>query len=154
MGHDGCGAVQAALERPASRDAENGAGSRRCLRDVLPGLAASTPALTWDEQLELAVEANVRWAVKSILAMPEAQQRKVEGVLKLVGAVYDLATGRVRFLEPAPEGLTLGRHRTLASGRAYFAGACTDFIASSRRATLFEDQLVGDVVLVDVARRR
>ena len=51
-----------------------------------------------------AVEANVRWAVKTILAMPEAQQRKVEGVLKLVGAVYDLSTGRVRFLEPADAG--------------------------------------------------
>jgi len=39
-----------------------------------------------------AVEANVRWTVKSILETPEAQERRGEGVLQLVGAVYDLTT--------------------------------------------------------------
>lgn len=54
--------------------------------------------------MRLAVEANVRWAVRCILETPEAQERRAEGELKLVGAIYDLESGRVRFLEPPPEG--------------------------------------------------
>lgn len=103
LGHEGCGAVQAALQtlRHGTRERSR---IEALLHNVLPGLAGVDPELPWEEQMRRAVEANVRWAVKTILAMPEAQQRKVEGVLKLVGAVYDLTTGRVRFLEPADEG--------------------------------------------------
>ena len=35
---------------------------------------------------------------------PEAQSRQAEGVMKLVGAVYELTTGVVRFLEAQPGG--------------------------------------------------
>ena len=103
LGHEGCGAVQAALQtlRHGTRERSR---IEALLHNILPGLAGVDPELPWEDQMRCAVEANVRWAVKTILAMPEAQQRKVEGVLKLVGAVYDLATGRVRFLEPADEG--------------------------------------------------
>ena len=103
LGHEGCGAVQAALQtlRHGTRERSR---IEALLHNILPGLAGVDPELPWEEQMRRAVEANVRWAVKTSLAMPEAQQRKVEGVLKLVGAVYDLATGRVRFLEPADEG--------------------------------------------------
>jgi len=44
------------------------------------------------------VEANVRWSMRQIMDTPEAQARAAEGVLKLAGAVYELTTGRVRFL--------------------------------------------------------
>ena len=103
LGHEGCGAVQAALQtlRHGTRERSR---IEALLHNILPGLAGVDPELPWEEQMRRAVEANVRWAVKSLLATPEAQQRKVEGVLKLVGAVYDLATGRVRFLESADEG--------------------------------------------------
>jgi carbonic anhydrase len=50
------------------------------------------------EQLLAAVEANVRWSMHQLLETPEARARQAEGVLKLVGAVYELKTGRVRFL--------------------------------------------------------
>jgi carbonic anhydrase len=33
-----------------------------------------------------------------LLDTPEGQARMAEGVLKLVGAIYELKTGRVRFL--------------------------------------------------------
>ena len=49
--------------------------------------------------MKAAVEANVRWTIRTILDMPEAKARAAEGVVKLVGAVYDLATGAVRFLD-------------------------------------------------------
>jgi len=34
-----------------------------------------------------------------MLETPEAKARAAEGVMKLVGAIYELKTGRVRFLE-------------------------------------------------------
>jgi carbonic anhydrase len=33
------------------------------------------------------------------MATPEAQARAAEGEMKLVGAVYEIASGRVRFFE-------------------------------------------------------
>jgi carbonic anhydrase len=44
------------------------------------------------------VEANVRWSMRQVLEVPEANARAAEGVMKLVGAVYELESGRVRFL--------------------------------------------------------
>ena len=45
-----------------------------------------------------AVEANVRWSMHQLLETPEAKTRQAEGLMKLVGAVYELETGRVRVL--------------------------------------------------------
>jgi len=36
--------------------------------------------------------------MRQLLETPEAKRREREGVLKLVGAVYELKSGRVRFL--------------------------------------------------------
>ena len=100
LGHEGCGAVQAALQalRFGTREKSR---IEALLHNISPGLTGVDPELAWEEQLQLAVEANVRWTVSRILASPEAQARKAEGILRLVGAVYELATGRVRFLTPA-----------------------------------------------------
>lgn len=99
MGHEGCGAVQAAI---ASRFHGKSLESRievllGNIAPALEGLDASKPeaALMHD-----AVEANVRHAVEGIRSTPEAQARIAEGTtMKLVGAVYELETGKVRFLE-------------------------------------------------------
>jgi carbonic anhydrase len=58
------------------------------------------PGLPPEAQLRLGVEANVRWTIRQILDSPEAKAREAEGVMKLVGAVADISTGRVRFLDP------------------------------------------------------
>lgn len=98
LGHEGCGAVQAALKtmREGTRERSR---IEALLHNILPGLTAIDPELPREEQVHAAVEANVRWAVKSIMETPEAQARKEEGVMQLVGAIYDLETGAVRFLE-------------------------------------------------------
>jgi carbonic anhydrase len=97
LGHEGCGAVQAALAMK-----EQGARQRAritlLLERILPGLPEPNSALTVEEQLAAAVEANVRWSMHQLLETDEGQARMAEGVLKLVGAVYELKTGRVRFL--------------------------------------------------------
>lgn len=62
-----------------------------CIEPALEGL---DPAL-----LGAAVEANVRWTIRQVLESPEGKARLARGDVKLVGAVYEIATGRVRFLD-------------------------------------------------------
>jgi len=98
LGHEGCGAVEAALARKF-----DGVRQRRritiLLNAILPGLRDLRADRRPAARLKAAVEANVRWSMRQLLATPEAKQRKREGVLKLVGAVYELRSGWVRFLE-------------------------------------------------------
>jgi carbonic anhydrase len=42
----------------------------------------------------------VRWTVRQILDSPEGQARVAEGHMKIVGAVYEIETGLVRFMPP------------------------------------------------------
>jgi carbonic anhydrase len=46
----------------------------------------------------LVLEANVRWSMRQILESPEGRARVAENRYKLVGAVYEISSGRVRFL--------------------------------------------------------
>jgi carbonic anhydrase len=97
LGHQGCGAVQAALHAR-----EHGNRERRrialLLENILPGLEGVGSRLAPEAQLDAAVEANVRWSMHQLLATPEGKARMREGKVKLVGAIYELKTARVRFL--------------------------------------------------------
>jgi len=97
LGHEGCGAVKAALTFMRQGSAER-ARIQLLLDNIIPGLEGVDPDLPADAQLGAAVEANVRWAMHQLLDTPEGQARVKEGIVKLVGAVYELKTGRVRFL--------------------------------------------------------
>ncbi|HSP20472.1 MAG TPA: carbonic anhydrase [Myxococcaceae bacterium] len=98
LGHEDCGAVQAALDAKFRGNRER-SRIAALLANVLPGLEGIDPDLPPEEQLRSGVEANVRWAMQQIRDTPEAQVREAEGVLKLVGAVVELSTGVVRFLD-------------------------------------------------------
>jgi carbonic anhydrase len=97
LGHEGCGAVGAALEarRPHTSHPEH---ISLLTENIQQGLRSVSANLSPAAELEAAVEANVRWSMQQLLATPEGRTRMQEGVIKLVGAVYQLATGRVRFL--------------------------------------------------------
>jgi carbonic anhydrase len=99
LGHEGCGAVAAAL---ASEHEGEQFLSRvqLLLASIAPGLPAPDPRLSPDERLSRAVEANVRWTVGQVLDSPEGRARVAEGRMKIVGAVYEIETGRVRLLPP------------------------------------------------------
>ena len=98
LGHEGCGAVEAAI-------AEKFHGARHrsrialLLRNIVPALDNLDLTLSPAALLSAAVEANVRWTMRELLESPEGKTRAARGDVKLMGAVYDLATGRVRFLE-------------------------------------------------------
>jgi carbonic anhydrase len=98
MGHEGCGAVKAAI---ASRfDGSRQAGRIEILLEqIIPALDGLDPKASPAELLSAAVEANVRHTVRELLATLEAKARLGEGVMRLVGAVYELETGHVRFLD-------------------------------------------------------
>lgn len=97
LGHEGCGAVQAALAAKF-QGARDSSRIERLLENITPGLEVITAESTPEAQLQAGVEANVRWSIHQLLETPEAKARAAEGVIKLVGAVYELTTGYVRFL--------------------------------------------------------
>ena len=97
LGHHGCGAVNAALQ---SRDRGERHNSRiQLLVDsILPGLPPPDPQLSPEDQAKQAVESNVLWTIKQIAELPGARSLLDEGKRKLVGAIYEIATGHVRLL--------------------------------------------------------
>jgi carbonic anhydrase len=97
LGHEGCGAVQAALAAKF-QDAQAPSRIELLLQSILPGLDGVAPGLRAAERLRAGVEANVRWTIRQILESPEGRARQAEGVMKVVGAVAELFTGVVRFL--------------------------------------------------------
>ena len=98
LGHEGCGAVAAALDA-IHRGKQHATHIQNLLEVIIPGLVHIEPGLGSQEELERGVEANVRWSMTQILGVPGARARAAEGRMKLVGAVYEIATGRVRFLD-------------------------------------------------------
>jgi carbonic anhydrase len=96
LGHEGCGAVKAALQ--TKRDG-HGHRSRiqTLVNNILPGLPGVSSQVSLEEQLTAAVEANVRWSIHQILETEEGQIAAKAGA-KLVGAVYEIASGYVRLL--------------------------------------------------------
>src|SRR5580704_15648111 len=95
LGHAGCGAVKAALDYKL-----NGVQLRSRIQilvnNILPGLPEFDSQSSQEGKLASAVEANVRWSMHQILETSEGQNGLRMGV-KLVGAVYDITTGQVRF---------------------------------------------------------
>ena len=97
LGHEGCGAVKAAI---ASKfhGAQHGSRIALLLESIVPALDHLDATLGPAALLAAGVEANVRWTLRALLATPEGNARAAQGGVRLVGAVYDLSTGRVRFL--------------------------------------------------------
>jgi carbonic anhydrase len=101
MGHEQCGAVTAALASADER-AQEPREVQEILKRIDRGLSRlelpEDPAL----QVSAGVEANVRYVVEQLRKGTE--NRKPEGweEIRFVGAVYELSTGRVRFLEDSP----------------------------------------------------
>jgi carbonic anhydrase len=97
LGHEGCGAIHAAIEakihgiQPLSR-------IKALVDGILPALSDLDLQLPMPVLVSKAVEANVRWTVRQMLESPEGQMRQKEGLLKLIGAIYEIESGRVRFL--------------------------------------------------------
>jgi carbonic anhydrase len=97
MGHEGCGAVTAALQAMADREKE-GRHIQALVKLIEPGLKGLRPALKGAERVRAAVEANVRWSLKQLADMPEARKAMQDKRFRMAGGVYELETGKVRIL--------------------------------------------------------
>jgi carbonic anhydrase len=97
LGHEGCGAVKAALQHKFD-GLELHSRIQLLINNILPGLRHFNTPASPKEQLERAVESNVRWSMHQIRETPEWRNATRLGA-KLRGAVFEIGTGRVRFLE-------------------------------------------------------
>lgn len=102
LGHESCGAVKAVVE-----GAEVHGSIPKLIAPIHEPVAAAKagrPDLAGPELVKTAVEENVRHSIASILAGSAAVREQVTaGKLQVVGGVYDLATGAVRWLGAHPE---------------------------------------------------
>ncbi len=98
LGHEGCGAVSAALETKF-RGVQHRSRIQILVDSIIPGMPNFDPHLPREVCLAQAVEANVRWTIQQLRETPEGQERLASGQIKLVGAIYEIETGRVKFLK-------------------------------------------------------
>jgi carbonic anhydrase len=89
-------AVKAALESKLGGK-EHRSRIQTLVDNILPGLPDVSSQVSEEEQLATAVEANVRWSIHQILETSEGQNAMKAGI-RLLGAVYEIASGSVRFL--------------------------------------------------------
>lgn len=98
LGHDNCGAVHAALDVKL-HGATLPTRIETLAHQIIPGLADLDVNENPTTLFRNAVEANVRYTMRQIAESPEGRARMAEGVYRLVGAVFEISTGKVRFLE-------------------------------------------------------
>ncbi|MES2923813.1 MAG: carbonic anhydrase [Verrucomicrobiota bacterium] len=98
LGHTRCGAVDAAVDARL-QGTQQPSRIQILVDSILPSLNDIDDQLAPEALLAQAVEANVRWSMRQILDTPEARERQAEGRVKLAGAIYEIETGNVRFLE-------------------------------------------------------
>jgi carbonic anhydrase len=65
---------------------------------IVPGLPDHDASIPEDVLEARAIESNVRWTIHQIMESPEARARRAEGRVELVGAIYEIETGRARLL--------------------------------------------------------
>ncbi len=97
LGHEGCGAVTAALEPEAARNKE-AKEIQELLALILPALKGIDSKLSLTERVSRGVESNVRWSIQQLQNAPDLKEKIAGGHLRIVGGVYELETGRVRLL--------------------------------------------------------
>ena len=96
LGHEGCGVVKAALATMFERQ-QHGSYIQTLVDNILPGLLNVGSEASAETCLSTAVEANVRWSIHQILETVEGQDATRAGA-RVVGAVYEIASGHVRLL--------------------------------------------------------
>jgi carbonic anhydrase len=99
VGHEDCGAVKAALAAKFHR-AQHPERIQHLVDMIAPALEHIDPKQNSTEQLSAGVEANVRWSIHQIISTSETQEAfREERNILIVGAVYDLTSGKVRWLD-------------------------------------------------------
>lgn len=97
LGHERCGAVSATVEEMINKPTEpEHIGS--LIKMIKPGLSELDLKADKETLVNAAVEANVRWSMQQLTTLPAAVRAMREGRVVHIGGIYELSTGRVRFL--------------------------------------------------------
>jgi carbonic anhydrase len=98
MGHEGCGAVTAAVESLLGKSKEP-EHIESLVDHITPAFTQLNRTQPREALINAAVEANVRWSMDQVAHCPQVAKVLETERAKVLGAVYELETGRVRFLE-------------------------------------------------------
>ncbi len=97
MGHEGCGAVTAALQ-PDDRLANEPNEIQALVGRIKPGLSAPKSEQPFEKRLTTAVEENVRTSVQQLRKIPDLAAAEKANRTTIIGCVYEIKSGRVRML--------------------------------------------------------
>ena len=97
LGHERCGAVTAAVQA-LDQPTNELPGLESLIKLIEPGVPKPVPGVTPAARIRAAVEANVRWSMKQLAQLPEAAEALAAEHIKIAGAVYELTSGKVRWL--------------------------------------------------------
>ncbi len=101
LGHTHCGAVTAVV-----KEAEVHGSIPQLVDNIIPAVEQvkkAHPGLNEDELIAKSVEQNVWQTIHDLLLnSPAARQRVHSGQLKIVGAIYDIGSGKVSWLGTYP----------------------------------------------------
>jgi carbonic anhydrase len=98
MGHSNCGAVSATVDHLANPDGEP-AEVVSLLYQIEPAVVGLSGTMPRQQRIHQAVKRNVELAVRRLSRVPDLRRSINAGRIKIVGAVYDMHTGKVVVLE-------------------------------------------------------
>lgn len=102
MGHSNCGAVKAAVD-----NAKFDNNLANLMVEIAPAVERTRrehPNLRGDDLLNAAIETNVWYSIETLFRRSAVlRDRARNGQLEVVGAVYDLVSGKVRWLGQHPD---------------------------------------------------
>ena len=103
LGHSRCGAVTAAVKATTSGGAPPPGQISAVVDPILPAVAVTRArGVPADALVDAAAREVVRRGVERLRTSPVLAERLRTGALDVIGAFYDLDTGRVEFLSPLP----------------------------------------------------
>jgi carbonic anhydrase len=98
MGHEGCGAIKAAM-LPAAERAKESPSIQALLNSIVPSVSKISKIRDEKAKLREAVVANVRQQVANIKKEPLIQKAIASNKINVVGAFYEITSGAVDFFE-------------------------------------------------------
>lgn len=102
MGHEGCGAVKAAL-LPAAARAKETPSIQALLDQIVPSVSKIAKIRDEKAKMREAVIANVRHQVRNVKQSASIQRATAKDTIAVVGAYYEITSGAVDFFETEEE---------------------------------------------------
>jgi carbonic anhydrase len=102
MGHEGCGAVKTAMLPLADQEKE-AANIQHVLKLVRPAVEGMPTIRDEKARMREAVVSNVRYQVGELLKNPVVSAKVAKGEIEVVGAMYEIGSGAVDFLDTPDE---------------------------------------------------